>query len=1166
MARSTKKPSSRRGGASRRRSPPPAPARAVGPAAKAGRPQSLAHAVLAHLASLKTVFDAVPFGVWIRDRDGRLIFQNDETVRLWGAQLGTRPEDSGVHASVAAAWQADNRRALAGRLIKRDVEYQVRGVSRPFRNIVGPLRIGRRIAGVMGFVIDLSERKAAETALRESDAWFRAIFHGAMDGIILADAETRRFSMPNPRICEMLGYTADELCRMAVPEIHPVNDRPRVSAWFRNLVDGDVAVAPEIPVRRKDGSVFYADITGRPIEVAGQRFMLGVFHDVSRRRESDRARAETERRLHFALLDSSITVFGHDTELRYLWVHNPTLRHSLGTVIGKTDADFMPPQFAEPLMAAKREGLKLGKASRREVVVPDVPSGTRCYDLRMEPTFDPAGGVTGLTCVAIDITDRRRTEEALRESEARYRSVFDGAGDGIVVIDPETAGFIEFNDEACRRLGYTRDEFARLTIGDIDVVESTPMAARHVRQVAEAGSERFDVRHRCKSGEILEVEVHARPIEWGGRRVVMGIWRDVTDRRNAEDAYRKAHEELQATLNALPDFVFELDRDGRILAWHANQPDLLYVEPERFLGRTVGEVLPPGATEVIRNAMQEAARTGLHRGSVYSLDMPGGRGWYELSVAIRGELSDPSSRFVVLVRDITARRKAEEALRESEERYRMMVEAIPTMAWRCDASGGVVESNKRWYDYTGQTQESASGSGWMSAVHPDDLARVAKTVADDVAGGVVYETEYRLKRASDGQYRWHLARALPVRDEAGRITGWFGSATDIDEQKRTEELLEQRISERTQALRESESRLKRVFDGSNDGYWEWYVDRDEVHLSPAMRTILGMPPGDGLVGRESIRRMMHPDDVARVTLVVSAVMRTGAATDHYEMEHRQIHGDGRVVWVHTRATVTQRGSDGRATTVSGVTTDITERKQAEETQRQLERQVLEAAEREQQRIGNDLHDGLAQHLAALAYSADDLRLRLSARDPLEAQRADELARHLRDAINQTRRLAAALHPIEASTPNGLRDGLEDLCQMVHDFMHVRCHLHADKAATVPDPAQATHLFRIAQESVHNAVRHGGAADIWMELAREEDAICLKIRDNGKGFDTVNHQKKAGIGLSTMRYRAAAVGGVLEVESTPGQGTTVTCRVPASRSLQPAKAGKPKRAARPRRRT
>ena len=295
-------------------------------------------------------------------------------------------------------------------------------------------------------------------------------------------------------------------------------------------------------------------------------------------------------------------------------------------------------------------------------------------------------------CLRQRVAELTRTLKTLRESEMNYRSLFDQSSDAIVVFAPNTLTMVQFNNEACRRLGYSRKEFAKLKLSDLEVIESAEDLKRHVRKVPQNRVEVFETKQRTKRGALLDVEIRTRAVCIDGKRLIQAVWRDITQNK-----------------------------------------------------------------------------------------------------------------------------RAEQALRESEERYRLMVEAVPMLAWRCDAAGLIIDVNKQWLEYTGQSQNAVRGTGWTTALHPDDQARAFRQVNTGLASLVSVQAEGRVRRAADGQYRWHLARALPIKDAHGKIVAWFGCAADIEDQKRAEEALrltneqlERKVRERTARLRQMAAELTKA--------------------------------------------------------------------------------------------------------------------------------------------------------------------------------------------------------------------------------------------------------------------------------------------------------------------------------------------------------------------
>lgn len=214
---------------------------------------------------------------------------------------------------------------------------------------------------------------------------------------------------------------------------------------------------------------------------------------------------------------------------------------------------------------------------------------------------------------------------------------------------------------------------------------------------------------------------------------------------------------------------------------------------------------------------------------------------------------------------------------------------------------------------------------------------------------------------------------------------------------------------------------------------------------------------------------------------------------------------------------------------------------AEQERQNLEQQILEISEREQRRIGQDLHDGLGQHLAGIELMTQSLEQKLAAKSRNEAAQAAKIAQHVRDAIRQTRALARGLSPVEMDA-NGLMSALHELAVNVQSMFRVNCTFQCDQPVLLAENTVATHLFRIAQEAVTNAIKHGKAGRIEIVLAAMPEHLLLSVRDDGAGLApgaTVGN----GMGLRIMHYRATVMGGSLAVQREPAGGTAVVCSIP-----------------------
>jgi PAS domain S-box-containing protein len=285
-----------------------------------------------------------------------------------------------------------------------------------------------------------------------------------------------------------------------------------------------------------------------------------------------------------------------------------------------------------------------------------------------------------------------------------------------------------------------------------------------------------------------------------------------------------------------------------------------------------------------------------------------------------------------------------------------------------------------------------------------------------------------------------------------------------------------------------------------------------------------------MVGRHI--SILFPDDRLGEEAAILEKIRRGESVDHFETIRRR--KDGRLIDVSVTISPI-RDAQGNIMGASKLARDITGRKQ-------LEREILEVSDREQRRIGHDLHDGLCQHLAGIEMMSQVLEKKLAKKSTDGARRAGDIARHVREAITQTRGLARGLSPVTLES-EGLASALHEHSVNVEKIFGVRCRLDYDSQVPVPSHAMATHLFRLAQEAISNAIKHGKATEISIHLKADPGWIYLGVSDNGRGFPVDKPPSARGMGLRIMNFRAGMIGGTLTIERNAKGGMIVMCTAP-----------------------
>jgi PAS domain S-box-containing protein len=600
--------------------------------------------------------------------------------------------------------------------------------------------------------------------------------------------------------------------------------------------------------------------------------------------------------------------------------------------------------------------------------------------------------------------------------------------------------------------------------------------------------------------------------------------------RQSELKYRRLHETL------IDGFV-RVDMTGRILEFNDAYREMLGYERPELLDLTYQQLTPAGwhalEAEIIERQVLTRGHSDVYEkeyrrkdGSVFPV---------ELRTILIREPAGPPSGMWAIVRDITDRKRAEQALRESQSWLASAMEVAALGLYRQEGPADVRSTflDSRAVALLGipAEQQYRTHAYWIEHLHPADLQRVAEVSRRFETGRADRAAvEYRYLRGPDDVV-WirHVAHAME-RDAAGRAVLVIGILQDITEQKLAET-----------ALRESEERFRQVAESVSDFIWEVDADGLYRYTSPAVETILGYTPGE-LVGRKHFYDLFADEDRDELKAAAFKVFADRALLRGFG--NRNIAKDGRTVFLQTSGAPLFDAA-GDFLGYRGADSDITDRWLAEEGLRNLSRRLIVAQEEERSRVARELHDGFCQTLALLSIKLD--LLRQSPPESAAARRAsfDDLSDEVKRLSADVRRMSHDLHPMRLEQL-GLEAAIRGLC---NDLTSAGPIAIENDLRQIPHDAPSTValcLFRVLQETLQNVVKHSGATRANVLVRRAGDGLQMVVTDNGRGFDTTAPRITASAGLANMRERVSSVSGRFALASKPGAGTRIEVWVPLPR--------------------
>jgi len=587
---------------------------------------------------------------------------------------------------------------------------------------------------------------------------------------------------------------------------------------------------------------------------------------------------------------------------------------------------------------------------------------------------------------------------------------------------------------------------------------------------------------------------------------------------------------------------------GVILHCNRTLAEKLGYEKEELIGTSIFDLYEMDSVAEAQKAMADHLRKGQSSFFPIALQLGAKDGSFvDVSLKLTG-IRGFSGKIVSLRSswvDITQQTRAEEQLeiikaklasREeeggnevelSEQKFRTLCQRAPVGIFWTDSRGHCLYVNECWSNIPHLSPEKAKGESWARGVHPEDLEWVVQKWRFIAKGGRSFHDRFRFVRPN-GEVRWVEEFADPTYDSQGNITGYIGTTTDITDQVEASE----RLSRSHDELESLADRLKLACECADLGVWDWSVNEDKIFWDQRMHEIYGVDYPQEKVVYQTWRDTLVQEDVDRAERLLRHSVETG---EDFVTNFRIRHPNGEVRHIMAHAVVKRSPFDGTAEKVVGFNRDITNLKV-------LEQDALEGAERERNRLGADLHDGLCQELGGLAFScgATELRLRQLGLDK-EAEKVAQIAEKMSEVSVKARNLARGLSPLTMGKRN-LGVALESLIHSAkQSYDGIDFDLHMDLEATKFQGARPTQLFLIASEALANAIRHGNPTKVEICLKYEDQQFFLEVSDNGSGSMASIPENEEGFGIRSMRSRAWSTGGVLEIRDNPeGKGIQVRC--------------------------
>jgi len=658
--------------------------------------------------------------------------------------------------------------------------------------------------GFRGIIRDITERKQAEEALKASEEKLRVIFESITDGIIVSDLEGQIID-ENEAAVRLQGYSDKvEVIGRDGFEFIAEKDRARATEDAMRSIEMGYGPAHEYTFVDKDGREYDAEASASLLrDSAGNTTgFISVFRDITERKQAEQELKASEEKLRamFESITDGIVV----TDLKgiILDVNDVVVQMSglsREEIIGKDGFALIPREDRDKVVEGGKKIVRgeTGPVRMEHEISPQVGSSQNT-NLVLGTMHDSDGKPSGFVAIAQDFTERKKAEIALRESEAKYRDLVESISDVIYSVDANGATtYISPVVESV--LGYTPSELTGSSFADFMYQEDLKSATEGFMNTLSGNTQIGEFRVVTKSGEVRWVRSSNHPVFEEDRVIgVTGVITDITERKKAEEALQVSEKRFQDIALSSGDWIWEVDANGKYVFTSGRVKEILGYSPEELIGKTPFELMPEEEAKHIGQIFQ---KTVAKKKVIVDLE-----NW---NLTKNGELVCLLTRGVPMLdntgsligyrgidKDITERKKAEEALRESEEKMRVTFESIGDAVAVIDLEGHFVQVNEAAARMSGYTREELVGRNVLETIiakkdRDKIVLDMAQTLGEGDALGV---RSYTLVDRDGREFESEFSTAV-LRDSSGNIINFVGVARDVTERKRAEEERERLLHE-----------------------------------------------------------------------------------------------------------------------------------------------------------------------------------------------------------------------------------------------------------------------------------------------------------------------------------------------------------------------------------